>query len=101
MNTVVVHTPTQSQIYTLILCNKLFLWDFQWSVLHLLDQIVRWTSVDGAADALCGSKDLLDGAAQFAGHRAGTHRPGNGEHIVEGDVTVVLDWKKDGMERTS
>lgn len=53
---------------------------------------MRRTSVDGAADALCGSKDLLDGAAQFAGHRARTHRSGNREHIVEGDVAVVLDW---------
>lgn len=71
---------------------NLFLWDFQRSVLYLFDQIMRRTSVDRAADALCGSEDLLDGAAQFASHRAGTHRSGNGQNIVEGDVAVVLDW---------
>lgn len=69
----------------------LFRWNFQGTVLDLFDQIVWWTSVNGATDALGGSKDLLNGSAQFAGHRTGTHRSGNGEDIVEGDVAVVLD----------
>lgn len=62
------------------------------------------TSIDGAADALRGSQDLLDGSGQLTGHAAGTHRLGNGHDIIVGNVAAVLDWKgggRRGLEKGS
>lgn len=56
-------------------------------------------SVNGATDALGSAQNLLHGARQLAGHAAGAHRLGNGQHVVVGDVAAVLDWKREKERR--
>jgi len=48
-------------------------------------------SVNGAADALGGSQNLLAGSLQFTGHGPGPHHAGNGQNVIEGNVSTVLD----------
>ena len=39
------------------------------------------------------TKDLLACSGKGPGHAAGAHGTGNGDNLVKGDVTAVLDWK--------
>lgn len=48
-------------------------------------------SVDGAPDGVARAEHLLHGARQRARHRALAHGAGDVDHLVEGDVAVVLD----------
>lgn len=49
------------------------------------------TAIDRAANAVGRTQHFLAGTGQFAGHRAGSHHPGNADHFIEGDVAIVLD----------
>ncbi len=48
-------------------------------------------AIDGAADRLGSTKDLLDGAGHLAGHGATAHGLGDLDDLLEGDVAGVLD----------
>ncbi|CAG9133957.1 unnamed protein product [Plutella xylostella] len=61
------------------------------SRVDIVDDIVGRAAVDGAADGLAGSQHLLDCAGQLAGHGARPHHLGDADHLLHGDVTVVLD----------
>lgn len=66
---------------------------FNGSAIDIVNDIVWWTAIDGAADVLGCAKDLLAGAAQFAGHRAWPQCAGNRQDIIETDVATVFDCK--------
>lgn len=48
-------------------------------------------SIDCASNALGGSEHFTDGSGEGAGHRTGSHYLGDGDDIIEGDVSAVLD----------
>ena len=56
-----------------------------------LDDSVGVLAVDGAADGLGGTKDLLDGTGKALGERLEAHLAGNLDNLVERDVATVLD----------
>ena len=61
------------------------------SIVDSLDDVVRGLAVDGAADRLCGTEDLLDAASERLGERLVGEFAGNVVDLVEGDVARVLD----------
>lgn len=52
---------------------------------------MRWLAVDGAADALGSSENLLDGTGQGLGERFRSHLAGNIDDLVKRDVARVFD----------
>lgn len=69
----------------------LFFWDFEFSGVDLVDQIVGWSGLNGAADGLARSQDFSDRSAQLSGHGTRPHRASDRDHLVEGQVSAVLD----------
>jgi hypothetical protein len=56
-----------------------------------VDNVVRRLTVDGAADGLCGTEDLLAAVRERLRECLGAHRPCDLDHLVERDVARVLD----------
>eukprot|EP00621_Florenciella_sp_RCC1693_P003698 CAMPEP_0182524758 /NCGR_PEP_ID=MMETSP1323-20130603/2010_1 /TAXON_ID=236787 /ORGANISM="Florenciella parvula, Strain RCC1693" /LENGTH=204 /DNA_ID=CAMNT_0024733377 /DNA_START=465 /DNA_END=1081 /DNA_ORIENTATION=- len=61
------------------------------SIVDHLESVSRGLAVDGAAERAGGAKDLLDGALKLARHRALAHLARDVDHLIEGDVAIVLD----------
>ena len=70
-------------------------WDLNVSVINLVHNGLGVHAVDGAANRACCAEDLLHGAAQVAGHGALLHDTGNVDHLIQGDVAVVLHCNKE------
>lgn len=52
---------------------------------------MRGLAVDGAANRLSGTEDLLHASRELLGERLGLHCPCNVDDLVEGNVARVLD----------
>jgi hypothetical protein len=52
---------------------------------------VWWLTIDGAANTLGSSQDLLDVAGKVLGERFWTHLAGNFDDLVKSNVARVLD----------
>lgn len=61
------------------------------AIVDSLDDVVGGAAVDGAADGLGGTKDLLDTTGKVLGHGLVGHLAGNVVDLVEGNVASVLD----------
>ena len=69
----------------------LLIGNLPFSSIDRVDDIVRWSTVDRAPDALGGAQDLLQRACQILGERLWPHRPCNIDNFVARDVSRVLD----------
>ena len=68
------------------------------SIVDCIDFVVWMCTVDGAANRLSSSKNLLYCSGQLTSHRSITHCAGNVNHLVHGDVSIVLDCKTINMK---
>ena len=68
--------------------------DLKGSVADEVNDIVGGLSVDGAANRLGSPEDLLNGSLKLLRHRPGAHDAGNFVDLLNGDVSIVLDWRK-------
>lgn len=86
----------------------LLFWNFHFTILDLLNYILRICTIDGAANGASSTKDLLDGTwnrmaiaiknchyylltFKFAGHATRTHSAGHLDDFIESQVAIVLD----------
>ena len=60
-------------------------------MVNIVDEVMRIAAVNGAADIMGGSEDLIHDSGDLSGHRSGTHDAGSIVDIIHGVVTVVLD----------
>jgi len=95
------------------LARSLF-WDFEFSIGNCISNVTRRSAINGAANRLqkqiqhlaqerdeykllktyhAGSQNLLDSANKVSGLGSGPHDPGNADHLIEGDVTIVLNCR--------
>merc|ERR1712038_210075 len=61
------------------------------AIIDLVDDVVRVLAVDGAADRLGRSQDLLHHPRELPGHRPRPHHPGGVDDVIQADVAAVLD----------
>ena len=75
-------------------CSKphLFLRNLDLTVIDLLDDGRGVLAVDSATDRVASSENLLDGSSEGVGVGALTEDLGHLDHLIEGDVTAVLDY---------
>lgn len=71
--------------------DDLFGGDLDLALGDLLGDVVGRLTINGAANRVGGTEDLLDGARELLGHGAGAHDAGNLNNIIKGDVAVMLD----------
>lgn len=70
---------------------RLLLRDLDVTLVDSLNDIVRGLLVDSAANALAGTKDLLDGAGEVATERLEAHGPRNLDDLIQRDIATVLN----------
>ena len=82
---------TNTQLLLKIEIKSSLVWDFQFTILDFLDQILWVLAIDGATNRASGAEHFLHGAFQFASHTAGTHGSGDFDDLIKGQVAIVLD----------
>ena len=76
---------------TICMSSLLLIGDLPLSRIDRLDDVVRWSSVHGAPDALSGAQDLLHAPGEVFRERLWPHRPCDLDDLVAGNVARVLD----------
>jgi len=71
--------------------NGLFGWAIHFTVVDLIDDVMRSHAVNSASDGLGGSQDFLHDSGQLLGLGPGPHDASGADDVVHGDVAVVLD----------
>ena len=66
--------------------------DFEESVADQVDHIVGGLSVNSATNRLGSAENLLDCSLKLLRHGPGAHDAGNAVDLIDGDVSVVLDF---------
>lgn len=61
------------------------------SLVDAVNDVVRRLAVNGAADTLSGTKDLLDSGGKVLAERLESHGAGNVDDVVKRDVASVAD----------
>lgn len=70
---------------------NLFVGDDELTGIDGLLDLTRVLTINGATNGDAGAEDLLNGAREGLGKRAGTHDTSNSLNVIEGNVTSVLN----------
>lgn len=81
------------------LSSPLFVGHFHGVAVNVVDDVMRRTTVYRTSNTLGSAQDLFGGSGQLPGHGTRSHRTGDGQDIVESDVSRMFDcvmiWAKE------
>jgi hypothetical protein len=79
---------------TMVNVSSLRVWALNSSRVDVVNNIMRCTSVDCAANTVCSSEDFFAGAREVLGHRTWSHDASNADDFIKCNVTTVFDLKQ-------